>query len=817
MHRVMLLACLWLFFCLALNAKPLYIITGKVIDSEDKPLPFANISLHLKKDSSLIKATACDEMGSFTLELEPKSEQLYFLKVSMVFFQPLIQEIAPLSNAKTDIDLGIIRLETKQQVLNEVQVSGKKPFIERKSDRYVVNVESSILASGSSAFEVLQKAPGVTINYLDAITMKGKSGVLIMIDGKPTPMSGSDLGNYLKALPSNSLDRIEIITNPPAKYDAAGNAGIIDIKMKKDQRFGTNGNLSANYGQGVYPKTGVGLNLNHREKNFNIFGNANYSYRQGLNKLNLYREFFENQSRTGAYDQQNYLVFPFNFYLAKLGSDFYLPNGKTVVGFVATGSLNRFKPNGQNNSDVEDESGQKVSSFSTSNHSKDVWPNYSINLNAKHSFDSAGTELNIDLDYARFENNTEQNFLTKYFDVQHQPLAPDYYLYGDLKGKLKIRSLKMDFSKNLNHQGKLEAGIKSSMVDADNDLAFFDKSNPVPVYDSTKSNHFIYKENINAAYINLQQEWQKFSLQAGFRVEQTIAKGNQLVNGQSFDKNYVNLFPSLFINYAVSPQYNMGINVSRRLDRPNYEQLNPFKFFLDPSTYKEGNPYLNPQYSWNFEWNHNFNKNYNLSFTYSSTEDNITEVIGPVEGQNRITVQTNENLTRFENYSISGSVHFDILKNWSSMLNVNSWIGKYKGEFANTHLSDGNLVLELSSTNSFKFENDWAGELNFSYQTPQVYGFMHLNTMWGLGLGIQKQVFQKKLSLKLSATDIFWTNLPSASIYYRDYFERFDVKRETRVLSLSVNYKFGSTKISGGRKRTSGAEEEKKRASAGGN
>ncbi len=190
-------------------------------------------------------------------------------------------------------------------------------------------------------------------------------------------------------------------------------------------------------------------------------------------------------------------------------------------------------------------------------------------------------------------------------------------------------------------------------------------------------------------------------------------------------------------------------------------------------------------------------------------------MIGPVEGLDRITVQTDQNLDRFENYSISGSANIDILKNWNSILNVNTWIGKYKGQFANTNLSDGNVVLELSSNNSFKFQNDWSGELNFNYQTPQVYGFMHLNTMWGLGIGIQKQLLNKKASIKLSASDIFWTNLPSATIRYRDYFESFDVKRETRVLSLSINYRFGNTKISGSRKRTGGAEEEKRRAAVG--
>jgi hypothetical protein len=662
---------------------------------------------------------------------------------------------------------------------------------------------------------VLAKAPGININYSDVITMRGKSGVMVLIDGKQVALSAADLANYLKAMPSSNVERIEIITTPPAKYDAAGNAGIIDIRLKKDQRFGMNGNVNGNYGQGVYPKAGVGLGLNYRLKKINVFGNTNYSYRKGLNKLNLYREFFENFQRTGAYDQQNYLIFPFNFYTLRGGMDYYINQGKTIIGFVASNSANRFNPEGFNNSNVENENREKISSFTTSNHSKDYWPNYSINLNGKHRFDSSGTELNIDLDYAKFSNTTEQNFLTKYYDLQNQPLLPDYYLYGDLKGSLSIQSVKIDFSKNIFKKIKFESGIKSSFVKADNDLAFFDKSDVIAVYDSTKSNHFLYNEQIHAAYTNFQWEWKKVNMQTGLRVEQTLADGIQLVNGQTFKKDYIDLFPTISANYNFSENYIMGVNINRRLDRPNYKQLNPFKFFLDPSTYKEGNPFLNPQFSWNFEWNHQIQKNYSLAFAYSVTTDNITEVIGPAEGLERVTVQTDQNLSKFENFSVTGSAQIDILKNWSSLINVNVWQGFYQGQFANTELSDSDLAFGLSCNNSFQFSKGWSAEMNFEYQSPQVYGFMKLNAMYGLNLGLQKSILNKKATLKLSATDIFWTNLPSANIYYRDYFEYFDVKRETRVVSLSFNYKFGNNKISASRKRNGGAEEEKRRAEQG--
>lgn len=812
MRRVLQLACLCASIqCSFVSASTPLNIIGSLVDSDQNSLPFATVSLHHKQDSTLVKVTLSNEDGSFAIEFEPKTITTYFLKVSMPFYEPYSKEILILNN-ESSIDLGTLQLVYATQGLGEIQISGKKPFLERKADRLIINVENGIMSAGSSAFEILEKTPGVTVNLQDAISLNGKSGVQIYVDGKVFPLGGADLSNYLKSLPSNSVDRIELITNPSSKYDAAGNAGIIDIRLKKDQRFGTNGSANANYGQGVYPKAGIGLNLNHRTSRMNWFGSTNYSFRKGMNKLNLYRAFYESDIKTGAYDQRNFLLFPYHHHGLRLGADYYWPNDKTIIGFVFSGSLNHFKPNGQNSSIVENGNQEQISSFTTRNNSQDVWPSYSINLNIKHSFDSLGTDLNLDIDQARFWNRTEQNFLTKYYDVQLNPLLPDYYLFGDLAGHLDLLSIKLDFSKSL-WGGKMDAGIKSSRVKADNNLKFYDRSKPIEVFDSTKSNHFIYQEHINAAYLNFTRDFNKLNIQAGLRAEQTIADGNQLINQTSFKKNYFDLFPSFFVNYNISPNYIMGFNVSRRLDRPNYQQLNPFKFFLDPSTFKEGNPGLDPQYSWVYEWNHNIRRNYSIAFSYTKTYDNITEVIGPVPGQDRITVQTHENLTEFEYYSFTASGHFDLLKFWTCMLSTNAWMGTYKGNYAETDLNTTTRAFSIGNNHTLNLGKSWNAEINFNYQSAQVYGFMDLEPIWGLGVGIQKQFLNNKASLKLSASDLFWTNLPKAVIKYRDYIERFDVKRETRVLSLSFNYRFGNNKIAGSRKRTSGAEEEKRRAS----
>lgn len=788
-------------------------ITGVLNDSAGAPVEAATVSLLRVADSSLVKVELSDVAGRF--EFSEIKTGSFLLGVSALGYEKFVGNPVQATGSGQTVTLPPLILASSAIGLREATVTATKPFIERRADRTIVNVESSILATGSTALEILERAPGVIVNQNDAISLRGRSGVIVMLDGKPNPMSGADLANFLRTLPSNSIDRIEIITNPSAKYDAAGNAGIIDIRLKKDKNLGTNGSLSTFYGQGVYPKAGTGLLLNHRNKKLNVFGSYNYNFRKGMNDLRLYRTFFEDDVRTGAYKQRNYLTIPYNTHTARAGADFS-PNKKTVFGVVASGTINRFNPRAQNTSAVEGAAPEIESYFATGNRSMDRWFTWALNGNFKRTFDNAGHELTADLDFAEYGNKTEQLFTTVYTGLTGEKLRDDFLLFGDLQGNLKIRSLKADYALPLPGKSKLEAGLKSSIVDADNNLQFFDRSVPgESVYDSTISNHFVYRENINAAYLNYSRAWEKLSMQAGLRVENTNAEGTQLVNGDNFDRHYTNLFPSMFFQYKFSDKYETGLTLSRRLDRPSYQQLNPFKKFLDPSTFSAGNPYLNPQFTWAAEWSHTLWQKLNVTLAASRTSDNITQVIAPVGGLDRVTVQTDSNLATVQYLSLAINYNFSIASWWSTINNFNAWRGTYSGNLANTALSDGNLVAHFFTTHHFKLDKGWAAELNFNYKTREIYGFMNLNPMWGLGAGISKNLFDKRATAKFAVTDIFWRNLPSATIRFTDYVETFEVFRETRVATLSVNYRFGSQQVPQARRRQGGAEEEKRRAGSG--
>lgn len=786
-------------------------IRSKLVDERNEALAGSTVLLLKAKDSALVKTALVMENGNF--EFEGIKSGAYLLKISELGKQLYWSNLIQISPDQTVFDLPQIKLlDNKGVNLQEVTIKANKPLIERQLDKIVVNVENLISATGSSAFEVLEQSPGVVIDQNDNISLKGKQGVLVMINGKPSGIAGRDLANYLRGLPANSIQKIELITNPSARYDAAGNAGIINLVMKKDQRIGTNGSLNLSYGQGKYAKTGEGITLNHRNKRINLFGSYNFAYRKAFSHLTLYRKFLAQGELEGVYDQDNYITFPFKNHIGRAGFDYNL-SSKTTVGIVVSGVSNRFNTSGDTHTDVLDKNEIKNSYNLNSNRSLDQWYNYSANANLKHNLDSNGREISVDLDYAQFGNNTDQNFSTEFFNLDGSSALPAYILTGDVRGRLNIKSVKADYIHPLKNKARLEAGLKSSLVSADNNLQYFNASNGTAVLDPNQSNHFLYQENINALYINFSKEYKKMNLQFGLRGEQTNTQGNQLTTQQKFDSSYLNLFPSGVVNYKASNKHEWSLSISRRLDRPSYRQLNPFKFFINNSTYSEGNPFLRPQYTYAYELGHTFNQKIITTLSYSLTKANITEVIFPAPDLEKITIQTHRNLAQFEFWGLNISAPFPLAKWWNSVNNINIYYGVYTGTLANTNLNNGKLNFNLSTNNSITLsDNGWSAEINGSYRAPELYGFMQVKSTGSLSTGVQKTILNRKGTLRLNVTDILYTQRSRAVTTFRDYEESFKVERESRVATLAFSYRFGNTKVPGARRRTGGAEEEKQRA-----
>lgn len=805
--RFLTILLLLLFLCTYASHARIGTIKGVVTDGK-APLVAANVTLMETDAKTLVKAEATNDKGEFLLE--NIADGNYVLTVTMTGYEIYNSDTLNVFNG--DVNMPQIELVHKANALKEVAVRAQKPFIEVKADKIVVNVENSIVSAGSSVLDVLSRSPGVRVDQNDNVSLKGRQSVNILIDGKRTVVAGSDLANLLKSMPSSTIEQLEIISNPSARYDAAGSSGIINIKTKRDKRMGMNGTFNATYAQGVYPKASGGMSLNYRNKKWMATTNYNYAYRRGFNHLTLYRSFFNNDVFENAYDQDNNTVFDVYSHNIGLSVDYSISK-KTTVGAMATINPGYFDIVRKSYSKVLASDRSLESYFITDSKAHNRFGNYSANINLRHSFDSAGRLLTVDADYGTYSSQRPQDYTTRYLDKTGTDYLPNYLLVSDLDGNTTIRAVKADYVHPLKNELRLEAGVKASYVTQDVNAQFFDNSIGTKIFDSTKSNHFIYDENINAAYVNANKEWKKWSTQAGLRIEQTHANGEQKVYAQTFKRNYAQLFPSIAIQRHLNKNNDLGITVSRRINRPNYEQLNPFKNFLDPSTYATGYPYILPELVYNIEMSHTYKQRLVTTFLYSYLKDPITNVIQPSDdtAQKRVTVQTDRNLTSQLFYDFSGSYQFQFFKWWNNFTLFNCYYSEFKGNIARTNLNSGRVTVDFNTTNSFMLPKDWSAELGFFYQTRQLHGYMVIEPQWSLSAGIQKNLFDKRATIKINAVDIFWRSYPRAKSVYSNYTETFTAQRETRQVSVAFTYRFGKRTVSPIRRRSGGAEDEKRR------
>jgi hypothetical protein len=780
-------------------------IGGIIIDEAKNKLPFATVMLRSEKDSSVIKAELSTEEGSFQFSELPVGN--YIIETRYTGYSKMIIGNIKITEEHPHHDLGIIAMKQAENTLQGVTVTADKPFIEKLPDRTVVNIENSIIYSGGSLLDVMEKLPAVQVNQDGRVSLRGKPTVIILLDGKPMGVAGQDLSNILKGIPSSNIQKIEIITNPSAKYDAAGNAGIINIITKKNRREGLNGSANATYAQGRYEKYNSGFNLGFKNRRVNFYSSYNYSFRKGFNNLMLTRNFYRNDSLNTVFETDDYILFPIKTQTPRMGADITLGK-KTSLSLVGAGIINDYNPSANNHTDIYDGSGNKVSAYQFRSQSEDHLRNYSINSQLKHEFDSSGTTLTADLDYAKYWNNSKQVFTNSLYDSDGIYIG-DKTLLGDQSGNLSIYSAKSDFSKPIGKDSRLEAGAKSSYVEMESNIKFFNLINGLPVFDSTQSNHFLYNENINAGYVNFNRKAQKLNVQLGLRGEQTIAHGKQLITGESFNRKYFQLFPSAFLDYTINKKHGLNLSLSRRIDRPAYQQMNPFRKLIDATTYATGNPNLLPQLTYNSELTWSFAGSLFVTLGYSYTYNNITDVLVQ-DAVKRITVQTFLNLQQYHSYSANVVYSKKLTSWWTTNTSLFSYYGLFIGTVNNYNLNQGYPSFTFNSSNSFKLNKGFSAELSLLYNHKSLYGVTLVNRNYNLTVGFQKNILDGKGNLVLNCSDIFWRAWPSGYTDFGNVNESWRAVRDTRQVSLTFNYRFGKGQVKV--RKSSGADTEKGRA-----
>lgn len=791
-------------------------VDGAVVDGNSKTIESATITLLRVKDSSIVKMSVADKSGKFVFE--DITEGKYFVSITAVGHQQAFSENFQITSANHSITLKTIQLIPLPKSMEAVTISTKKPLIEQKIDRTIVNVEASITSVGSSAMEVLEKSPGVTVDKDGNISLKGKPGVQVYIDGRPSYLSGPDLANYLRSMSSNQLEQIEIMTNPPAKYDAAGNSGIINIRLKKNKQFGYNGSVTTGFTEGKYARFNEGFNFNYRNKKINFFSNLSYNHNHQGQDLYIKRNFRDSTSKNllSVFDQKSSMANKNNFFSSKIGLD-YFASKKTTIGIVLNGFTNPGIWESNTNTLIYNPNDILTSQTKSFTENDQKWKNFSGNLNFRTIIDSTGQELTSDLDYIQYRSTSTQPLVSSYYDnLGNLTQVPDT-LMGNLPQDITIYSGKVDYTLPLKKDAKLEAGIKSSYVKTDNNASYDSIQNGQMVHDYNRSNHFLYTENINAAYINYSKTLnKKWSGQLGLRLENTNAKGNQLTTNTIFIRNYTQLFPTFYLQYSANEKNQFVINYGRRINRPDYQSLNPFIHFLDRYTFEEGNPDLKPQFSHNIELTHTYKGFLTTTLNYTSTNNIIQEVIEQNQATNETFIKQ-ANIASLHQVGLSISAYKQINKWWSGNIYVNVYNNYFKGVVNNQNIGLGITGMMVQAQQQFKWGKGWGAEVSGFYRTKGLEGVIFIEPLAQVNAGLSKQVLKNKGSIRLNVHDIFAMMVFDGYSKYGNVDAQFKNVNDSRSVNVSFTYRFNKGKLKAtGARKNNGASDEQNRVKVGG-
>lgn len=776
------------------SSKAQFKVFGTTKSVKSQSIPYTSIKLANSDNKSIY--TQSDSLGNYTfLNLPAGSYNIFFSAINYLSQQKSFQ-------LKSDTSIHV-QLKENAQTLADVQINSKRPLLEKRIDRTIFNVENSVTAIGSDALELLAKVPGVRV-VNDQVSLVGKGGVNVMVNDKLIQLSQDDLSNYLKSIPSDQISKIEVITNPPAKYDAQGNNGLINIVLKKTTAEGFKGSVNTVFTQASHPTASMGGNVSYRKDKITV--NSTFNIRNGsIVPFEQSTIFYPSQSWNVINKDRNFRTVP----SGQIGLDYQISK-KTMLGAAYNGGYTNFHSEENIKSRVSNVNHQ-LDSILNSDANAGISSHYhSANLFLKQTLDSTGKQLTINADWFSFADDKNRAFNNQSFfgDGAIIPGSFAEYLSTSKQG-ITLYTLKADVDlpyKNF----KVSFGTKLSFIKNESDIAFYRKRNDVYAVDLNQSNIFTYHENTQALYANVNKTIKKWDFQLGLRSEYTQINGNSV--NQELKSNYLQLFPTFYATYRAGNQSAWSINYGRRINRPAYRKLNPFRWYSNQYVYTEGNPFLQPFYNHNIELSHTYKSSLTSTLSFSGTNNGFADV-------NFIDVNSNTQATKPVNfitgysYQFSNSLVSNPFENWQTINQFDIFYTVSKSAIVQTQATLSRMGAYFSTSNQFTINKSKTvlADVNFWFQFPTAEGLNEVKSQYNLDFGVKTLLLNKKLQLSLSANDLLKSNRYRFSSLINNIKQDYNNYYDARQLRITARFNLGNEKLKQ-TDRKSGNEEERRRS-----
>lgn len=789
-HRQFLvtIAALFVFFSLSAQSG---LIKGQILDkNNEQALGYATISLYTKSDSALVNGATTDDQGVFTMNADQGS---YYAVVSFISYKNLNIPDIEVTGKSATVDLGKIFLVSDATVLAEVEVRAEKSVMQMSLDKRIFNVGKDLANSGGTAAEVLDNVPSVVVDVEGNVSLRGSGNVRILINGKPSGLVGISDANGLRNLPANLIERVEVVTNPSARYEAEGMAGIINIILKKETNQGLNGSVDLNAG---WPnRYGGAVNLNYRYKGLNLFGSYGANYRKSPGRGSSYQEFVKNDTTfiTETENNRKRGGLSHNF---RGGMDFYF-NEKTVL----TGSIN-YRISDEDNytqneyRDYLQNLGNLQSITVRRDDEAEDETNLEYALTFRKQFQRDGHELVADFRYQKNVDEENSNISEKYFTPEFDESgAPNLLQRSGNTERPKEMIAQIDYVHPFGKEGKFEAGLRSSIRKIRNDYLVEEFDNSEWVSLPGLSNEFEYDENIHAGYLIWGNKWGKFSVQGGLRAELSDISTRLIQTNEVNDRNYFNLVPSAHVSYDLPANNAVQISYSRRLSRPRFWDLNPFFSYSDARNFRSGNPNLNPEYTNSFEIGHLKywdNASLSSSIYYRHTDGQIDRI--QTLDDNGNTIWSPQNLATEDSYGLEFTFSMNPVKNWDVDGSFNFFRAITDGGNINPDLYSDTYSMFTRLNTKVKLFKSVDAQLRGNYRAPRATTQGRSKGSFYTDLAMSKDVFGTAGTLTLSVRDIFNSNRHRYITEGLNFYREGDFQWRARQIMLSFNYRINQQK-----------------------